>query len=105
MEDDKGFFINKNTCICYSLEDKELQKNAEFLSEYIQFTTGMKLEVSNKIRNKNVIILRNDYNQRIQKSIPLKLLQILSLLMEVVMRGLFMEIQTLRKAVPANASN
>ena len=33
MEDDKGFFINKNTCICYSLEDKELQKNAEFLSE------------------------------------------------------------------------
>ena len=61
MEDDKGFFINKNTCICYSLEDKELQKNAEFLSEYIQFVTGMKLEVSNKIRNKNVIILRNDY--------------------------------------------
>ena len=50
-----NFQLDKNTLISYSKEDKATRRNAEYLAQYIEKLTGMKLTVTNLPAQKHCI--------------------------------------------------
>ena len=57
-----NFQLDKNTLISYSKEDKATRRNAEYLAQYIEKLTGMKLTVTNLPAQKHCIRLTTSYH-------------------------------------------
>lgn len=63
LQQGKPFILSKNKKISYPKNDKNLKQIAEFLSDYIQIANGVRLQITDKPLQKNVIILSNDLKE------------------------------------------
>ena len=96
------FIITKNTVITYPEGDTLLQRNAKFLSEYVQHATGYELAVKNSTAQKSIVL---DINPEVKGKEGYRLV-ITSQNIRIegtTAKGVFYGVQTLRKAIPAVA--
>lgn len=105
---EKAFELNKNTIIAYPAENTLLKRNAEFLTEYIEESTGYTLRMKNitkKEELKNAIILGIDTNITNTEGYELNTTTKNIYINGQTENGVFYGIQTLRKSIPAKAPN
>lgn len=97
------FALSGSTKIVYPQGNDKLKRTAEFLSEYLSVSTGLRLSVSDKDQTDNVIRLQADYKNENNEAYTLIVDQ-----QKVVINGasdaaVFYGVQTLRKSIPADA--
>lgn len=93
------FSLTASTRIVYTAGDADMQRNAEFLAEYIAETTGIKLAVDTK-PGKNDIRLTLDRKQNGDEAYTLTVGKKGVQIAGRTPRGVFYGIQTLRKSLP-----
>lgn len=98
----KPFVLNESTVICVADDNSALKRNAELLQEYLAKSTGLKLKIVNKERN-NSILLTDGYKSQNREAYKLTVTQKQVVIDGASPAGNFYGIQTLRKAIPANA--
>lgn len=95
-----NFQLDKNTLISYSKEDKATRRNAEYLAQYIEKLTGMKLTVTNLPAQKNCIRLTTSYHHTQSEAYRIRSNSEIIWLDGASPAGLFYAVQTFRKALP-----
>lgn len=95
------FVLSSSTQIVYPEGNEKMQRNAEFLAEFLQLSTGIKPTVTTKNSDKNSILLQvggiqNDNTEAYQLVVTENQIVIDA----VNEAGVFYAIQTLRKAAP-----
>lgn len=101
------FSLNSDVVVVYPVSDRVMQRNAEFLSEYIEQSTGYRLVVESQKageQSKRAIVLRltNEISQ--EEGYRLTVAENQILIEGKTSKGVFYGIQTLRKSIPAIAS-
>ncbi|MFV0332395.1 MAG: family 20 glycosylhydrolase [Dysgonomonas sp.] len=99
----ESFTLNSNTKITYPKGDEVQKQTAEFLAEYLKLSTGMALTVADEDSD-NSIILKADYQGDKPESYNLTVNDKQIIINGADHAGTFHGIQTLRKAIPADAS-
>lgn len=99
-----GFVLNAKTKIVYPKGNFKMKQNAEFLSDYLHETTGLKLSTTTSTRKKNVINLKNILSSNNKERYELSINK-----REITINGaseaaVFYGVQTLRKATPVKQS-
>lgn len=97
------FALQKSTVIVYPQGNEKLQKTAEFLSEYLNVSTGLKLAVSDKEQADNVILLKADYDNDNKEAYTLVVSPNQIVINGASEAGAFYGVQTLRKSIPADS--
>ncbi|HCO67111.1 MAG TPA: beta-N-acetylhexosaminidase, partial [Dysgonomonas sp.] len=103
MGEGEGFTVKSSTKIVYPAGNEKLQKTAQFLSEYIQFATGMTLAATDKETADNGIILRNDYANENKEAYNLKVDSKSAVINGASDAAVFYGVQTLRKSIPVDS--
>lgn len=98
------FTLNNNTKIVYPKGSDIQKQTAEFLSEYIKFSTGINLKVTDEESADNVIILKADYKADKPESYNLTVNGKQIIINGSDDAGTFYGVQTLRKSMPADAT-
>ena len=96
-----GFILKETTTISYPEGNTKLAQTADFLSEYIEFSTNMKLKTAPEVKSSNVIKLETGLNNSNPDAYTLTVND-----NEIVIKGasdaaVFYGVQTLRKSIPA----
>lgn len=102
----ESFHLKENTTIVYPKGDELLKRNAEFLSEYIGQATGKALAIRTYTKERkanNTIILALDPTVKNKEGYILTTTSKGIRISGQTANGVFYGIQTLRKAIPANA--
>ncbi len=99
LMEEKGFTLDENTKIQYPQGDQAQRKNAEFLAQYINSTTGLNPEITYENVPLNVIVLKNDYCSDIPGSYVIRSDQRKLIINGNDQAGTFYGIQTLRKSM------
>lgn len=99
--DGKGFSLSGSTKILYPKGNANQQQNAEFLAEYLKFSTGIDLTVTDEEIVDNAIILKADYQSENTDAYSLTVTDKQIVIDGASDAGTFYGIQTLRKSVPA----
>lgn len=94
------FVLDKNTVIVYTTEDDTLKRTAEFLSQYIEQSTGLKLNISSKQQEDNAITLDTDYHYLNSEAYQLTVNEKAIKISGASQAGVFYGVQTLRKSIP-----
>lgn len=97
------FLLDKSTVIVYPVESEELKKTAEFLSDYLELSTDMKLKTSTEEPAKNAIILRADYANDNNEAYALTVSEDKVMIDGASEAAVFYGMQTLRKSIPADS--
>lgn len=100
---DAPFMLNAMTHISYPQGDREMQRNAYYLSEYIQKATGMKLNVTDitpSRKARNYIELLLDPSVTTEEGYRLSVSQNGITLSAATPKGIFYGIQMMRKSLP-----
>ena len=104
QQDAAPFVLNKATRIYYPKDNAQMKRNAEFLAQYVEELTGYKLEITDEAPAAGGILLEVD------KTISSESEEAYNLIVADNIRiagkseaGVFYGIQTLRKAIPADA--
>lgn len=95
------FILNQSTRIVYTEGDEDLKRIANFLSEYIKFSTGKSLTVSDKGRDKNCIILRTGFSHLNREAYSIQVTNANIIVEGASPAGVFYAIQTIRKSIDA----
>lgn len=95
----KPFFFNSNTTIVFPANRESLKKVAGFLADYLKESTGLLLSVSDKIRTKNVIVLKSDYQNQNKEAYKISVSEHVIEINGASDAGTFYGVQTLRKSV------
>ncbi len=96
---EKPFVLSSSTKIVFPKGNEKMQKNAEFLSDYLQTSVGIKPEVTNNTAKSAIILslgLQNKNSEAYQITVNDKAITIKG----ASEAGVFFGIQTLRKATP-----
>jgi len=96
---EKPFVLSSSTKIVFPKGNEKMQKNAEFLSDYLQTSVGIKPEVTNNTAKSAIILslgLENKNPEAYQITVNDKAITIKG----ASEAGVFFGIQTLRKATP-----
>ena len=104
----KGFVLNPQTVIVCAGTDQAMKDNANFLAEYIQNLTGLKLPVvSAKSKTTNAIVLSLDSKVNGKEAYTLVVNNKQVRISGSTAAGVFYGIQTLRKSLPVmtNSTN
>lgn len=102
MQKGKAFTLTATTPIVYTGTDTKMQKNAEFLSEYVEQLTGLKLTVTGKKDKKTpAIVLTLDPKVQGAEAYRLTVTDKQVTIAASTPAGAFYGIQTLRKSLPA----
>ena len=104
----KGFILNPQTVIVCEGTDQAMKDNANFLAEYIQSLTGLKLPVvSAKSKTTNAIVLSLDNKVNGKEAYTLVVNNKQVRISGSTAAGVFYGIQTLRKSLPVmtNSTN
>lgn len=96
----EGFNLNAKTVICYPAEDALLKRNAEFLAQYVEQQTGIKLACSDKAVADNAIILSQGLENENPEAYNLTVSPQTITIQGASAAGTFYGIQTLRKSLP-----
>ncbi|NDV56563.1 family 20 glycosylhydrolase [Bacteroides sp. 519] len=95
-----SFIMNSNTTIVYPEQDENLKRIANFLSDYIKFSTGYSLQTSDK-EGANSIVLRSNLTHTNKEAYTLTVNSEQIVVNGASSAGTFYGIQTLRKSIPA----
>lgn len=102
--DGELFTLNSSTKIVYPNGNDVQKQTAEFLSEYIKLSTGLSLKVTDQESTDNVIILKADYKSEKAESYNLTVNGKQIVINGSDEAGTFYGVQTLRKSMPADAT-
>ncbi|NDV96315.1 beta-N-acetylhexosaminidase [Dysgonomonas sp. 521] len=102
--DDTGFTLNGDTKISYPKGDEIQKQTAEFLAEYIKLSTGLTLRVTDEAADENIIVLKADYQADKAESYNMNVNSKQIVINGSDAAGTFYGVQTLRKSIPADAS-
>ncbi|MBQ2121418.1 MAG: beta-N-acetylhexosaminidase, partial [Bacteroidaceae bacterium] len=94
-----AFTLNEKTQICYQKGDKNLKREAQFLSEYVKQTTGLSLKLTTKVGQGNQILLQLDDKIAAPEGYSLKVCDKGVLIQGKTPAGVFYGVQTLRKVL------
>lgn len=97
---DKGFKLKASTQITYPKGDTVMRRNAEFLAQYAKQMVGIDLEVTDKPRNNNAIVLLSTLQSENPEAYELTVTPKLITINGASAAGNFYGIQTLRKSMP-----
>ncbi len=97
------FDMTASTTIVYPGNNENLERVAKFLSEYIKFSTGKTLAISDKEKNDNCIILRSTLDHSNKDAYTLTVNNKQIIIDGASEAATFYGVQTLRKSIPANA--
>lgn len=103
LSEGDGFKIRKSTKIVYPAGDELLQRNADFLADYIAFATGLELTVTDQEQANNVIVLSSDLPYDNAEAYVLEVDPEKVTISGASASGNFYGIQTLRKSIPADS--
>ena len=95
----KPFVLSASTCIYSPAGDMDLQRNAQYLSEYIRETTGLQLNCVTK-KTKQAISLTIDSKIKNDEGYVLSVTPQGVTVAGKTARGVFYGLQTLRKSLP-----
>ena len=98
--DGEAFALNGNTKIVFAEGNEKMQKNAEFLADFLNISTGIKLELGNDIVAKNAIVLKVDLESENSEGYTIDVNSETITINGASEAGVFYGIQTLRKAAP-----
>lgn len=98
------FTLNNSTKIVYPKGNEVQKQTAEFLSEYIKLSTGINLKVTDEESADNAIILKADYKAEKPESYNLTVNGKQIIINGSDDAGTFYGVQTLRKSMPADAT-
>jgi hexosaminidase len=98
------FTLNGNTKVVYQKGNEVQKQTAEFLSEYIKFSTGLELKITDSETSENAIILKNDYKGEKPESYTLSINEKQIIINGSDEAGTFYGVQTLRKSIPDDAT-
>ena len=101
---ESGFKLNGRTEIYYQAEDKDLERVAGFLSQYLEKALGWELKVKAEDRAEdraNAIVLRVDTSMTTAESYKIVVSAKGATITGADVEGVFYGVQTLRKSVPA----
>lgn len=99
IHNEKPFVLSRTTVIAYPEENEKLKSNADFLSEYIFVTTGMRLKVKAGESGKNAIQLNTGYDHDNKEAYRMVIDENGIEIDGVNENGVFYGIQTLRKSL------
>ncbi len=106
LNEEAGFTLDKETRIVYPAADKEMQRNAAFLAEYIEEKNGLKLQTTDdQATRSNAIILTLGTPSQNQEAYKLTVTKEAVTICGTTPAGVFYGIQTLRKALPVASKN
>lgn len=102
--EEPGFIMNDKTVIVIPEDDDVMERNALFLKEFVEEKTGIELQISN-VQNDNCIVLSTDDISDNPEAYKLTVTNKGVNITGASPAGVFYGIQTLRKSLPATASN
>jgi hexosaminidase len=100
LSQEEGFELNKRTLICYPAGDERLTLTAGLLSEYIEFSTGLKLKVREGERRGNSIMLRSGLDDGNSEAYRMTVGSDGIVIDGASPAGTLFGVQTLRKSLP-----
>ncbi len=95
----EAFVVNANTRVVYPAGNADLQRDAEFLAEYIHEATNIKVSVDTKV-SKNCIRLAIDSKIQGEEAYQLSVDKKGIVIAGSTGKGVFYGVQTLRKSLP-----
>lgn len=105
IEKAKGAFtLTDKTKIIYPAGDKKMERNAQFLSDYLYEITGNRLTITTKVSKENAIILETGLKNKNPEAYTLYVSSKVIKIKSLSSTGVFYGIQTLRKATPIEIS-
>lgn len=99
----ESFVMTDATKIAYPKGNENLQRVAEFLAEYVKFTTNMNLSLSDEEVGANAIVLKDNLAHDNKEAYNLTVSQDQILINGASSAGTFYGVQTLRKSIDADS--
>ncbi|NDV79555.1 glycoside hydrolase family 20 protein [Dysgonomonas sp. 511] len=100
----QGFELNGKTLIIYQAGNEVQKQTATFLSEYIKYSTGLELSITDTDASDNAIILKTGYEGENAEAYSLTVNANRIVIDGACEAGVFYGVQTLRKAIPVQDS-
>lgn len=100
LKDGVSFVLTNGTKIVYAEENEQLKQTANFLSEYINQNTGLKLAVTNVMSDEDAIILKKGNESSNAEAYELIVGENQIVINGASESGVFYGVQTLRKSIP-----
>lgn len=102
VKNQSGFELNAQTRIYYAVKNEKMERNAQFLANYIKRQTGLELTVTNKRPSTNYISLALGLKDGNKEAYALEVSDKQINLQGVSEAGVFYAMQTLRKMIPVS---
>lgn len=100
-----NFVLNSDTKIVVASGDEDMQRNAQFLADYVQELTGNKLGITEAPQESNAIVLSTGLSDENPEAYLLTVDDNKITVDGASAAGVFYGIQTLRKSIPALQGN
>ena len=100
MTDSDDFKLNASTKIVFPEGNDKMKRNAEFLSEYLMMSVGVKPDITSSIHDNNIILLSLDLDNDNEEAYRINVNENAISISGSSEAGVFYGIQTLRKATP-----
>ena len=100
-QDGNPFILSNSTSIVYDANNEDMKRSAQFLSDYITFSTGIKLPIKENTdaNTSNTIVLKSNFDHENLEAYQLSISKDLIEINGASEAGAFHGIQTLRKSI------
>ncbi|MFZ4725856.1 MAG: beta-N-acetylhexosaminidase [Paludibacter sp.] len=102
LSHNKPFELNSEILIIVENKNKKMIKNAQFLSDYLNLATGLKLKITSNQKSKYAIILKKDTSLLNIEAYTISINDSNIMITGKTEIGVFYGIQTLRKSISGN---
>lgn len=100
MQEGTPFALSANTFVVYPDGNEKMQRNAEFLVEYLDLSTGIKPAVTTDAHGQNAVILSTGLENENPEAYRITVNEQMIMIEGASEAGVFYGIQTLRKSTP-----
>lgn len=104
VQKNKHFILDENVKIVYPTSNEKMQKNANFLSQYIKDQCGIEINTTTDSKTKKSIALRLDLESADPEAYRIVVNPQQIIVSASTENGIFYGIQTLRKSIPTEKS-
>lgn len=105
MKDGSPFMIKKSTVIVFQQGNEKLKKTAGFLAEYILYSTGLSLSVTDEERQEDAIVLKTNFANANSEAYKISVDHSHVIINGSSEAGTFYGVQTLRKSMTAETKD
>ncbi len=105
MKDGSPFIIKKSTVIVFQQGNEKLKKTAGFLAEYIFYSTGLSLAVTDDERGEDAIVLKTNFANANSEAYKISVDHSHVIINGSSEAGTFYGVQTLRKSITAETKD